>query len=221
MNKKTSSNINNLRWYLCLIVVVGHFTKIFFGVFDNALITWSGFIAVCGFMLLSGYVNHHSLSSSDSISTFLHSRAKRILIPFYIALSFSLFILWIFNMEIKTDYLLNFILIQHVFSVSPVSSNEPLWTISYEVILYILFALSYKDRILKSFSILFTFFLLFYLNNPYFIIFYCLFYIGVLLSHFKVELDLFSIPFFIQKNLTYEIYLFHYPVFLVVLRLIS
>lgn len=221
MNLKTSNNINSLRWYLCLTVVVGHFFKIFYLIFDNDFINWSGFIAVCCFMFLSGYVNHNSLSKSQNRSSFLISRAKRILIPFYIALLFSFSILAIFNVEIKQEYFLTIFMFQHLFGFETISSNAPMWTISYEVLLYVVFALSFNNKVVKFIAIVFSLYLLFYLNNPYYIIFYILFSIGSILSHYKIEMDFIYIPFLTKKNWTYELYLFHYPVFLVILRFIS
>jgi peptidoglycan/LPS O-acetylase OafA/YrhL len=221
MNIKTSKNINNLRWYLCLIVVIGHFFKIFYLVFDNDFINWSGFLAVCSFMFLSGYVNHNSILRHKNRYSFLVSRAKRILIPFYIAFFFSILILFVFSVEFKQEYFLNLFMLHHLFGFLTISSNAPLWTIPYEVLLYIVFALSFNNKYAKCVAIIFAFGFFAYLNNPYYLIFYILFSIGSLLSHYKVELDFIYIPFFIKNNWTYELYLFHYPVFLVILRLIS
>lgn len=221
MDKITSYNINSLRWYLCLTVVIGHVFKLFFDVYDNHLINWSGFIAVCGFLFISGYVNHNSLSQAKDPLLFLKNRSKRILGPFYLALISGVSLYLIFGIELKKDILYNFLMLHHIFGFETIGSNAPLWTISYEFWLYFVFALSFNSKLFKLLSFLLACCFLVFLNNSYYFIFYTLFSLGAILSHYKIKLNVIKIPFFISKNWTYEVYLFHYPLFILILRLMS
>jgi peptidoglycan/LPS O-acetylase OafA/YrhL len=216
MNIKTSNNINNLRWYFALTVVFTHFYKFYYLEFDNPIITWTGFLAVCGFILLSGYVNNDSIERSNSVSTFFRSRAIRILPMYYLSLIFSLFVVWLFDdVTWNDDWWLNFLFLQHIFNIDTINSNEPLWSLSYEFFLYLIFGLGWAIKPLKIVFLIIVAIYSYVSMNYLPMLLYTLFFLGVILSKQKIELDFISIPFFKLGNYTYEVYLFHYPILLI------
>lgn len=216
MDKITSKNIDASRWYFLIIVVYTHIYKLNYQEFDNLVINWLGFIAVCGFIFISGYVNYDSLKKNNyNKKKFFISRLKRIMPMYIVSLLFSFLVIILFEIEIKEDWFYNFIFMQSLFGFETIISNESLWSMPYEIALYIILCMSIKSKILSIFFLIITLVYSLFSSSFLPILFLFLFAMGCFLSFYNIKLNIIKLKFFKIKNLTYEIYLMHYPLLLI------
>lgn len=123
----------------------------------------SAFIVISGFSLMIPVVrNNYTLPGG--IGQFLLRRAQRILPPFYIALGFTLLLIWLFIGQptgthwdvslpvTKKDILFNLLMVQDLFAYGKI--NHAFWSISVEWRIYFIFPLIVFLR--RSFTIIAT-----------------------------------------------------------------
>lgn len=137
--------IEALRGYSAIMVMISHLSGMQW--FDNnytlSLLTYNfvvgGHIYVLVFFLISGYVigltyNKGSIDKFD-LKTYLKKRFIRIYPIYFVAVFLSILV-------IKEDYftvIFNLLFFQNIL-VNNLTANSPLWTLSHEVLYYLLFA---------------------------------------------------------------------------------
>jgi peptidoglycan/LPS O-acetylase OafA/YrhL len=111
------------------------------------------FIVLSGFCLTIPLINRNQFSLKGGAILFYKKRIKRIVIPYYLALGFSLMLIagligaktgrhWDSSLPVTVkDIITHLLLIQDVFTDSMFKINHPLWTISVEFRIYLFFPL--------------------------------------------------------------------------------
>ena len=168
----TNNNFDFLRLIFALFVIVSHSYILTGNTSEDWLYRstlgqtmWSK-VGVMGFFIISGYLVFQSLSRSPSALDYLLKRLRRILPGLFVMLLFTIIVLplvydnsvfYLKNIDVLTYIPRNMILAtQHriagVFSGNPYPNviNGSLWTIRYEVLLYIILLCFIKVRHRKS-----------------------------------------------------------------------
>jgi len=109
------------------------------------------FIVLSGFCLTIPLVKHNNFNLKGGAIVFYRKRIKRIVIPYYIALAFSMILImgvigvqtgrhWDVSLPVTgKDIITHLLLIQDVFSDTMFKINHALWTISVEFRIYLFF----------------------------------------------------------------------------------
>lgn len=207
-----SRAIDSWRSLACLVVVCSHiyeFVTLDLNNYWNELISYS---AVVLFFAISGFVNTHSFYSKASIREFFHARAVRILPLFWLSLSFGIVLAVAFGL-FQWRYLWSVFALSPVFGTVP--TNAPLWSLAYEIWLYLALPLLLVPLPLfvKAISVFVIFFLFALFDHLPLLL---AFLVGVLLAGAgcRWPLPLWFFPRLGRSS--YEIYIFHYPVFFVI-----
>lgn len=149
--------IEAIRGFAAIYVVLGHIVLLFqpqqFYPNKSFLIKTLfgyGHEAVILFFIVSGFSIHYSsscnLRSWKSIKDYLFKRFRRIYPLFFISLLFALIVLFVLhNNGMKSTFVRNILSFLFLTDISkgsicnPISSNPPIWSLSYEVIYYLLY----------------------------------------------------------------------------------
>ncbi|OOQ57034.1 acyltransferase family protein [Mucilaginibacter pedocola] len=111
------------------------------------------FIVLSGFCLTIPLIKHNTLSLNGGIILFYKKRFKRIAIPYYLAVAFSLLLIlsligkntgrhWDVSLPVTGKSIVtHLLLVQDVFSETMFKINHALWTISVEFRIYLFFPL--------------------------------------------------------------------------------
>lgn len=150
-------SIEAIRGFAALYVMLGHIVLIlhpfiFFPASKFLVKTIFGYghQAVILFFIVSGFSIHYSsvnsdLSNSKEIKDYYYKRFRRIYPLLFISLIFSLIVLWITGIESGwLRNILSFFMVTDISSGSiadPIATNFPIWSLSYEVIYYLLYPL--------------------------------------------------------------------------------
>ncbi|KFZ29723.1 hypothetical protein IDAT_01060 [Pseudidiomarina atlantica] len=201
----TSTTLDSLRVIACAIVLLSHVYEFSTGNLNNPVNETISYIAVACFFFISGWVNTHSIRTRNSTKQFYEKRFFRI-VPTYVfalVLGAVVFILVGGN---PLEYLSNLVFLNPFFGTIP--TNAPLWSLPYEIYLYALLPLLlgsswYWSRF--AFVLLILLFTL--LGHPFLFV---AFYMGCLCYSFGLQLPRLNLFSKYGKH-TYEIYVFHYP----------
>jgi peptidoglycan/LPS O-acetylase OafA/YrhL len=153
--RKRLAGLDGIRGLAALFVVVNHiFLRAFRGYPVNRAPFWAapfiyGRFAVVVFIVLSGFSLTVAAARSgwrlDGLSRFAHSRAWRILPPYWAALVFSILMTWLvvsqpgWPLPNGKSVIVNGLLLQDVFDAP--SPNRAFWSIAIEAQLYVVFPL--------------------------------------------------------------------------------
>lgn len=212
MNRETVIFIDNFRLILCIIVIISHILD-FLDIdvfFNNGL----DFLAVGLFFLLSGYLNWYSIVNNKN--GFLLRRFKRLLPKYYYSLIICFLISIFFGSTEYNKYLYNLFFLQHLNGIQSIQENIALWSLSYEILLYIILNIFIVNK--KYFYIILIFIIFYCMLNVKFFILSIFFIIGILLNKFKVRIN-FNMKDLKLGKYTYEIYIFHYPVLFILFNI--
>lgn len=199
------NTLESLRVIACLIVVISHIYEFLSGNLNNPFNEWVSYSAVVLFFFISGIVNTWSFQKKPSTSHFYLSRLKRIYPTYFIALTLALFLAIIMGVY-QDNFLTNYLFLNPWFGT--INTNTPLWSLSYEVILYL--ALPFLVRSYSLFLILHFVLASFFLVMDY-IALYLAFIVGHLIAEHTRTIP-FNFDFFPQYGkYTYEVYVYHYP----------
>jgi peptidoglycan/LPS O-acetylase OafA/YrhL len=212
MDKTTSQNIQALRLYFALLVVISHISYLFV---PDSYWFWSpvAYLAVCGFFVISGMVNYLSLTNNSNPIYFFKKRIKRLFPLYYSVLILSL----IFEFSIRDlefNHLGHFLFFQHIFTPT-LTSNPVFWTLSYEMWLYICLVQFVNPYYKKLYPL--TFLAIFSLWTPTYYLHWpsmgviVSFLFGVLIQHQKINFTWLKLPLHQLGKYSYELYLIHYP----------
>jgi len=135
----SSRTIDSLRVIACGVVVASHAYEMLTGVLDNPINETISYTAVAVFFFLSGYVNQLSYQEKPGYPAFLAARARRLLPLYYLVALFSLALAWGAGLLRSTDWL-NLLFLQSI-AVPTVATNGPLWSLAWEMVLYLAFPL--------------------------------------------------------------------------------
>ncbi len=209
MEKQTSINIDTIRLLLCLMVIISHILDLL--KINNFFNTNFDFYCVWLFFVLSGYLNWHSINNKSEY--FFQRRMKRLLPKYYFVLIASL-VLWLVIGEVTEkhglEFLLSFVMVQHLLAGTGPETNIALWSLSYEFLFYGLLSLYFSNRILGIGLIVITG-LYGFLNGHVWLL-GAGFLIGILLNKYQIEFDLIKLKKIKLAKYTYEIYIFHFPI---------
>jgi peptidoglycan/LPS O-acetylase OafA/YrhL len=221
MDKNTSHNLNIIRLFSALIIVAVHFYSIFISKFSYTYLPYFSTFVVGVFFIISGYVNQHSIQNHPNTFSFIKKRMIRILPSYYIALLFSFLLLYYFKIPFANESYYHFLLLQNLILEFPIlQTNGSLWTLGYEFYLYFIFAFINRFKILY-YPITLLVFVVGFMYNIYILLFYSLFFMGVFL--YSNNFNIFKNKSFFSDYkkgfrrlgyYSYEIYLFHYPIFI-------
>ncbi len=139
------NQIESLRGFMAIIVVVHHFTNIAKNIDPGFVPTWleyvnlPGHIAVLVFFVLSGYLIGLTNKSRMTLSGILPYLKKRIvrLYPIY-ALCIALTLIFVNSQYPITQIAANFAFLQVMFS-PVIKEILPIWSLNFEVFYYLLF----------------------------------------------------------------------------------
>lgn len=135
----SSRTIDSLRVIACAVVVVSHGYEMATGVLDNPVNEAVSYTAVAVFFFLSGYVNQLSYQDKSGYRAFLVARARRLLPLYYLVAFVSLVLAWGAGLLRSTDWM-NLLFLQSI-AVPTVATNAPLWSLAWEMVLYLAFPL--------------------------------------------------------------------------------
>ena len=228
ISTKNSNLLNAIRGLSSLIVLIAHAVQIF----KPSANYWAAPLAgasVTVFFVLSGFFIHKSLSKAfqyeEGWKRFLISRFDRIAPPF-IACIFLTVLLWTLSPYLFSTQSYKFItptareaysidglwvtiLFLNGFLAPTLSSNGPLWSLTYEIWYYLLFLLFFKfidnTRLLATVSI--VIFIL-TLLSPLFLIYGSMWLIGVIVSILHANNKLFEKRISLHWLLTLALYIF-------------
>ena len=164
-NKKIILSIEGIRGFAAIYVMLGHIVQlyqpyVFFPGLEFVIKTLFGYghQAVILFFIMSGFSIHYSSSKynfSDrrQITDYLFKRFRRIYPLFLMALIISFVVLYI--TQTPSDWVRNSLSFVFLTDISkgciadPIPTNFPIWSLSYEVIYYLLYPLILwlKDKI--------------------------------------------------------------------------
>jgi len=153
--KKKILAIEAIRGFAAIYVMFGHVIQLyqpysFFPEYRFAVKTLFGYgnEAVILFFIVSGFSIHYSSSSiafsqKESIKKYVFKRFRRIYPLYLLSLIISLVVLWITHMPFGINsIILSFALLTDVSDgafASPISTNFPIWSLSYEAVYYLLY----------------------------------------------------------------------------------
>lgn len=203
--------LESLRVISCLIVILSHIYEFLTGDLYNPVNEAISFFAVSIFFFISGIVNTWSFQRHKSIKFFYLSRLYRIYPTYFKALLFGLILAFILGVY-RPEYLLNFFFLQPL--TGTISTNVPLWSLAFEVLLYLFVPFLFYRGFINPFTAfitlsLFTFF------HPSFSVLWASFYAGSIIADFAPSFHI-RLKFFPQYGkYTFEAYVYHYPILVV------
>lgn len=213
IDRETSVCIDSLRVVACGVVVASHVFEMVTGRQSNPINETLSYAAVVLFFFLSGYVNLFSYHRATSYGGFMRSRFQRLLPLYFLALGLSGCLAIVAGVSQSTD-LFNLVFLQSLF-VPVIETNAPLWSLAWEMVLYLVFPL--LARFVQGQSVLALLFLvpiifLFSIHPALF----GAFVFGIVAAHYQVRFPRFRFAPGLGRR-TYEIYIFHYPLLFLVL----
>ncbi|RUO51649.1 acyltransferase family protein [Pseudidiomarina homiensis] len=204
----TTRTLDSLRVIACAIVVLSHVYEFVSGNLNNPINESLSYAAVAVFFFISGWVNANSLLR-NSVRDFYVKRVKRIYPTYVKAFVLALGLSLVFGIY-QPEYLTNLVFLNPFFGTIP--TNAPLWSLSYEVLLYAAAPFLLANRPVVCFLTQFFLFLVFILAGHLWLMF--AFWLGY--TCFSLGLQLPRFEFFYKYGRhTYEIYVYHYLVLVV------
>ncbi|KAA0685991.1 acyltransferase [Neorhizobium sp. P12A] len=195
--------IDALRGLAALLVLVSH-ADAYYLIRIAPIVPYSGYlgaIGVCIFFILSGYLIWRSagrtLAQANGLRTYALHRAARIMPLYYVALAFA-FVVFPHISDHRAD-VTTYTVIRHVTFTQALlpdvstAVNPVLWTLTYEMLFYLVVPFLYALRRYFSFLLIvsiFTFVLGHIFPSPYFKFFNLLplFVLGMWLAEYRIAL---------------------------------
>lgn len=145
--------LNYIRGIAALLILFYHYTTRYQDIFYNAGSEashkglWWGCWAVSTFFILSGFLTVYNLKHDIKVSDFLKRRAVRLYPAYWVCLIITTVVVNLFMERYKVDgltFLFNFSMFQGFVGIKNVDGAY--WTLTYEVLFYIIVALTISVR---------------------------------------------------------------------------
>lgn len=218
IDSRTRQFVNNYRIIAALVVVASHVFYVFSGNTYSVLNHVISFLAVLGFFIVSGYVNAASLSLKSD-QQFVWARVKRLLPLYYLSVGLGFLAMFIAGKTILPEDFGALFFLQHWTGLQVMEGNGALWTLPYEMLLYLLLVSERRWPLSKYLAITALVLLGIATQSPYGIIFYIAFQAGVAAWDLKKSYPVHWPSGFETLNRwgkrSYELYVLHFPVVLI------